>query len=71
MQKYLITADEINDISDFLEKEKTLEIKKILRGLERYSNPIIKELRSFIINKGRSTILKSEIQEIIDRYEKQ
>lgn len=70
MQEYLINEDNIKDILDFLNQHKTIEIRKFFKELKPYENPLVEELRRFLMNKGRSTILVSEIQEIIDNYGK-
>ena len=70
MAEYLIKEDEIKEILKLINEHKSLQIKKFFKKLKPYENPMIDELRRFLMNKGRSTILNSEIQEIIDKYGK-
>lgn len=70
MQEYLINEDDIKDILEFLSQHKNLEVRKFFKELKPYENPMIEELRRFLMNKGKSTILHKEIQEIIDNHGK-
>lgn len=71
MQEYLIKEEDIKDILESLSQHKNLEVRKFFKELKPYENPLIEELRRFLMNKGRSSILNSEIQEIIDNYKKE
>ena len=70
MQEYLIKEEDIKDILELLSQHKNLDVRKFFKELKPYENPLIEELRRFLMNKGRSTILNSEIQEILDNYGK-
>lgn len=70
MQEYLIKEDDIKEILELLNQHKNLDVRKFFKELKPYENPLIEELRRFLMNKGRSSILVSEIQEIIDNYGK-
>jgi len=67
MQKYLITEEEVKEILEFLNQRKTLEIKKFFKELNLYENQAIKDLKYLLRNKGKSSILESDIKEIIDK----
>lgn len=68
MQEYLINEDDVKDILEFLNNHKTLDIKKFFKELKPYENPLVEQLRRFLINKGKSSILHKEIQEIINEH---
>lgn len=68
MQEYLINEDNIKDILEFLNQHKNLEVRKFFKELKPYENPLIEELRRFIMNKGKSTISQKEIWDIIDNH---
>jgi hypothetical protein len=68
MQEYLIKEEQIKNILEFLTQHKTFLIRKLLRELKPYENPAIEELKRLLRNKGKSSILESDIQEIIEKY---
>lgn len=59
-----ITDEQIQEIKNLLNLHSTIKAKKILDELEE--DPLRGELNNFLRNKGRSTILKSEIYSILD-----
>ncbi len=62
---YTLSKEQVNTIKKLLNERKSFQIKTILKDLEVYQNPIINKLERFLRNKGKSTILHSEIREII------
>jgi len=66
--KYIITDEQIEKIKNLINQRNLIKARTILDDLEIYKNPLKEELRKFLMNKGKSTILKSEIYEILDKY---
>lgn len=66
MKKYLITEEDKGELIDFLKTHNSHKAIKILNELEEYNNPLKEKLRKFLRNKGRSTILHSEINGLLD-----
>lgn len=64
-----ITNEQIEKINEFLNERKTWLIKKVLKDLpDSKSELIINDLNNMIRNKGRSSIIESDIQDIIEKY---
>ena len=64
---FVITEEKVEEIRDFLNSRNSLKIKDILSGLETLDEISLRgKLESFIRNKGRSSILHSEIRAILE-----
>ncbi len=61
-----ITDEQIGAIKDFLKNRNTLQIRKILNELEEPKDELRYKLNKFLRERGRSTILESDINQILD-----
>lgn len=64
----IINEEQIENIKKMLRNRNSYqEIKKILDNLENSNDLILKDLKE-LLHKGRSTILESDIRDIINKY---
>jgi hypothetical protein len=68
--KKIITIEQIETIKKLLlDRNNYQDIKEILDDLDDSKiDLMIKDLKDFLRNKGKSTILDSDIQNIINKY---
>lgn len=66
MENFIITKQQIEDIWNLLQERRLSKVKEILNNLKGYEEDTLRdELTRFIREKGKSTVLKSELLSLL------